>query len=137
MSQLGAAQVAFGATILVPTLFAFIACAYAVSTLTDNWQIIIPVAAAWGFIILTIDRALLATYRSFQSFRRKLSQFSLRMLVAGLMGITPPTTNASRKPTKPNSSSRTLPLANSIPAPTSIPRRGHRWRTSSKSPPDR
>lgn len=80
--------VAFGATILVPTLFAFIACAYAVSTLTDNWQIIIPVAAAWGFIILTIDRALLATYRSFQSFGRKLGQFSLRMVVAALMGVT-------------------------------------------------
>ena len=42
--------VAFGATILVPTVFAFIACAYAVSTLTDNWRIIIPVAAAWGVV---------------------------------------------------------------------------------------
>lgn len=80
--------VAFGATILVPTVFAFIACAYAVSTLTDNLRIIIPVAAAWGFIILTIDRALLATYRSFQSFQRKLGQFSLRMVVAALMGVT-------------------------------------------------
>jgi len=80
--------VAFGATILVPTVFAFIACAYAVSTLTDNWQVIIPVAAAWGFIILTIDRALLATYRSFQSFQRKIGQFALRMVVAALMGIT-------------------------------------------------
>ncbi|MDX1679580.1 MAG: DUF4407 domain-containing protein [Akkermansiaceae bacterium] len=80
--------VAFGATILVPTVFAFIACAYAVSTLTDNWQIILPVAAAWGFIILTIDRALLATYRSFQSFQRKIGQFALRMVVAALMGVT-------------------------------------------------
>ena len=80
--------VAFGATILVPTVFAFIACAYAVSTLTDNWQVIIPVAAAWGFIILTIDRALLATYRSFQSFHRKIGQFALRMVVAALMGVT-------------------------------------------------
>ena len=35
--------VAFGATILVPTLFAFIACAYAVSTLTASWQVIVPV----------------------------------------------------------------------------------------------
>jgi len=80
--------VAFGATILVPTVFAFIACAYAVSTLTDNWRVIIPVALAWGFIILTIDRALLATYRSFQSFHRKLGQFALRMVVAALMGVT-------------------------------------------------
>ena len=28
--------VAFGATVLVPCAFAFIACAYALSTLTDN-----------------------------------------------------------------------------------------------------
>lgn len=80
--------VAFGATILVPTVFAFIACAYAVSTLTDNWNVILPVALAWGFIILTIDRALLATYRSYQGFHRKLGQFALRMVVAALMGIT-------------------------------------------------
>ena len=80
--------VAFGATVLVPTVFAFIACAYAVSTLTDNWQVILPVATAWGFIILTIDRALLATYRSFQSFHRKMGQFALRMVVAALMGVT-------------------------------------------------
>lgn len=80
--------VAFGATILVPTVFAFIACAYAVSTLTDNWNVILPVALAWGFIILTIDRALLATYRSFQGFHRKLGQFALRMVVAALMGVT-------------------------------------------------
>jgi len=80
--------VAFGATILVPTVFAFIACAYAVSTLTDKWNVIIPVALAWSFIILTIDRALLATYRSFQGFHRKLGQFALRMVVAALMGIT-------------------------------------------------
>lgn len=80
--------VAFGATILVPTVFAFISCAYAVSTLTDNWNFIIPVSLAWGFIILTIDRALLATYRSYQSFQRKLGQFALRMVVAILMGVT-------------------------------------------------
>ena len=80
--------VAFGATILVPTLFAFIACAYAVSTLTASWQVIVPVSLVWAFIILTIDRALLATYRSFQSFHRKMGQFALRMVVAALMGIT-------------------------------------------------
>ncbi|MCB1232002.1 MAG: DUF4407 domain-containing protein [Verrucomicrobiae bacterium] len=80
--------VAFGATVLVPTVFAFIACAYALSTLTQDWRIIVPVALAWGFIILTIDRALLATYRSFQRFHRKMGQFFLRLVVAALMGIT-------------------------------------------------
>ncbi|MEM1084205.1 MAG: DUF4407 domain-containing protein [Verrucomicrobiota bacterium] len=80
--------VAFGATVLVPCAFAFIACAYALSTITDNPRVIYPVAAVWAFIILTIDRALLAGYRPFLSWTRKLSQFALRLGVAILMGLT-------------------------------------------------
>tara|TARA_R110002096_G_scaffold119925_10_gene259931 strand:+ start:390 stop:2150 length:1761 start_codon:yes stop_codon:yes gene_type:complete len=80
--------VAFGATVLVPSVFAFIACTYALSTLTDNWKIIIPVALTWGLIIMTIDRALLSIYRSYQGFHRKVGQFALRIVVAALMGIT-------------------------------------------------
>lgn len=80
--------VAFGATVLVPCAFAFIACAYALSTLTDNARVIYPVAGVWAFIILTIDRALLAGYRAYASGFRKLSQFFLRLVVAVLMGIT-------------------------------------------------
>lgn len=80
--------VAFGATVLVPCAFAFIACAYALSTITDDPRVIYPVAAVWSFIILTIDRALLAGYRPFLSWTRKLSQFALRLGVAVLMGLT-------------------------------------------------
>lgn len=80
--------VAFGATVLVPCAFAFIACSYTLSTLTDNPRVIYPVATVWAFIILTIDRALLASYRPFLSWWRKLSQFALRLLVAVLMGLT-------------------------------------------------
>ena len=80
--------VAFGATVLVPTVFAFIACGYALSTLTDNWMVIVPIAFAWGLIIMTIDRALLSIYRSYQRFHRKISQFFLRIVVAALMGVT-------------------------------------------------
>lgn len=80
--------VAFGATVLVPCAFAFIACAYALSTLTEDPRVIYPVATVWAFIILTIDRALLASYRAYMSFFRKLSQFFLRLIVAVLMGIT-------------------------------------------------
>jgi hypothetical protein len=80
--------VAFGATVLVPCAFAFIACAYALSTLTEDPRVIYPVAGVWAFIILTIDRALLAGYRPFLSWWRKLSQFSLRLIVAVLMGLT-------------------------------------------------
>lgn len=80
--------VAFGATVLVPTAFAFLACAYALSTITDRPTVIYPVAAVWAFIILTIDRALLASYRPFLSWWRKMGQFSLRLCVAVLMGLT-------------------------------------------------
>jgi hypothetical protein len=80
--------VAFGATVLVPCAFAFIACAYALSTLTDNPKVIYPVAAVWSFIILTIDRALLASYRPYLSVFRKFGQFMLRFCVAILMGVT-------------------------------------------------
>jgi len=80
--------VAFGATVLVPCLFAFIASAYAISTLTSDPFVIYPVAVVWSFIILSIDRALLASYRPFQSWFRKLGQFSLRFAVAILMGVT-------------------------------------------------
>jgi len=80
--------VAFGATVLVPTVFAFIACGYALSTLTDNWNIIIAVATVWGLIIMTIDRALLSIYRSYQKLHRKVAQFFLRIVVAALMGVT-------------------------------------------------
>lgn len=80
--------VSFGATVLVPCAFAFIACAYALSTLTHNNWVIFPVAGVWSLIIMTIDRALLASYRPFLSPFKKLGQFSLRFLVAGLMGLT-------------------------------------------------
>ena len=68
--------VAFGATVLVPCAFAFIACSYALSTLVDDPLIIYPVATVWALIILTIDRALLAGYRPYLSRFRKLSPFS-------------------------------------------------------------
>jgi len=80
--------VAFGATVLVPCAFAFIACSYALSTVTDNPRIIYPVATVWAFIILAIDRALIAGYRAYLSFFRKISQFALRLVVAVLMGVT-------------------------------------------------
>ena len=80
--------VAFGATVLVPCSFAFIACAYALSTLTNEWRISFGVAAVWAFVIMTIDRALLASYRPYLGFFRKLGQFSLRFVIAFLMGLT-------------------------------------------------
>ena len=80
--------VAFGATVLVPCAFAFIASSYALSTVTDRPLVIYGVATVWAFIILSIDRALISGYRAYLSFFRKLSQFALRIVVAALMGVT-------------------------------------------------
>lgn len=80
--------VAFGATVLVPCAFAFIASSYALSTVTDRTEVIYGVATVWAFIILSIDRALISGYRAYLSFWRKLSQFALRIVVATLMGVT-------------------------------------------------
>ncbi len=80
--------VSFGASVLVPCAFAFLASAYAISTLTSQTMVIYAVATVWAFIILTIDRALLASYRPFMSFGRKVGQFVLRCGVAVLMGLT-------------------------------------------------
>lgn len=51
-------------------------------------MVIYGVATVWAFIILSIDRALLASYRPFMSPFRKIGQFTLRFVVALLMGIT-------------------------------------------------
>lgn len=80
--------VAFGATVLVPCLFAFIAASFAVSTLTDDPLRIYPIAVVWSFIILAIDRALLSSYRPYLRLHRKFGQFALRFVVAMLLGIT-------------------------------------------------
>jgi len=80
--------VAFGATVLVPTVFAFIAGAYALSTIAESTLVIFTVAAIWALIIMTIDRALLSIYRSYQKLHQKVGQFALRILVAALMGVT-------------------------------------------------
>jgi len=80
--------VAFGATVLVPCSFAFIACSYALSTLTSEWRISFGIAAVWACIIMAIDRALLASYRPYLGVFRKLGQFSLRFVIAFLMGLT-------------------------------------------------
>lgn len=79
---------AFGATVLVPAIFGFVASAYAVSTLTDITWIIYGFALVWGFIILTIDRALLSSYRAYAGPATKIPQVIMRFSVAFLLGFT-------------------------------------------------
>ncbi len=49
---------AFGGTVLVPASFAFLACSYALSTLTDRPLVIDGVATVWALIILAFYRDL-------------------------------------------------------------------------------
>ncbi|MEO0446073.1 MAG: DUF4407 domain-containing protein [Verrucomicrobiota bacterium] len=79
---------AIGLSVLVPCVFALIAAGYAVSTLTKNVVVIVAVALAWSGIILLIDRSLLATYRNSLAPKWKMVQFTIRMTVAVLMGLT-------------------------------------------------
>src|SRR5437870_12405282 len=74
--------VAFGATVLVPCSFAFIACAYALSTLTNEWRISLGIAAVCACIIMAIDPPLLASYRPYLRIFRMRGQFSLRFNIA-------------------------------------------------------
>jgi hypothetical protein len=79
---------AIGYTVLVPTIFAFIAASYAVSTLTDNPAVIYLIAVAWAAIILLVDRAIITSYSPFMKKGSKAAVVSLRMAVAVLMGLT-------------------------------------------------
>jgi hypothetical protein len=77
-----------GATVLVPTLFGCIAAAYAAATLTDNGFIIAATALLWSFFILTIDRALLVSFRHNLHPAQKVFQFTVRFSLAVLLGMT-------------------------------------------------
>lgn len=78
----------FGATVLIPTAFGFVASAYAASTLTQVPAFIVGIALLWALIILTIDRAFLAAYRPTLPRAQKITQFLLRFSIALLMGLT-------------------------------------------------
>ena len=79
---------AFGASVLVPVFFGMIASSYAVWTLSHNPIIVTGFVLVWGYIILTIDRVMLSTYRAFTSVKKKIVQFVMRITVALLMGLT-------------------------------------------------
>jgi len=79
---------ATGYTVLVPTIFSLLSASYATSTLTSDPYIITLVALAWAFIILLVDRAIIATYSPNMSFWGKAGTIVIRFVVAALMGIT-------------------------------------------------
>ena len=75
-----------GYTVMTTWIFATLAWGYFFSTLFDDILIILPAAAFFGFVILTIDRALIAGINSNGGKNRWLS-LSLRLVLALTIGF--------------------------------------------------
>ena len=75
-----------GYTVMATWLFATLAWGYFFSTLFDDMLIILPAALFFGFVILTIDRGLLAGLNSSDGKNKWLS-LSLRLLLALTIGF--------------------------------------------------
>jgi len=75
-----------GYTVMVTWIFATLAWGYFFSTLFSDLLLIIPAALFFGFVILTIDRGLIAGLNSSQGRHRWLS-LSLRLILALTIGF--------------------------------------------------
>jgi hypothetical protein len=61
---------------------------YAKSRFADPpWLAVLGIALAWAFVIMNTDRILLATYRPFQPWYRKLMQVVFRFALAGVVSV--------------------------------------------------
>lgn len=78
-----------GSTVLIPTIMSFLGMIfYAKSRFADPpWFAVVAIALAWGFVIMNTDRILLATYRPFQPWYRKLMQVVFRFALAGVVSV--------------------------------------------------
>lgn len=75
-------QEAIGATVLIPSLFSILASSYILFTVEASIFLKIIIPPIWFFVILTLDRALLATYQA------KIVQIIFRILMAILIATT-------------------------------------------------
>ncbi len=78
-----------GSSVLIPTLLAFCGMYLYAS---NRFQISRPIvslliAFAWAFVIMNVDRILMATYRPFQPWYRKGLQICFRIGLAGVISI--------------------------------------------------
>ncbi len=78
-----------GSTVLIPTIMSFLGMLfYAKSRFADPpWLSCVGIAAAWSFVILNIDRILLATYRPLQPWHRKFLQVIFRFVLAMVVSV--------------------------------------------------
>jgi hypothetical protein len=73
-----------GTTVLATWAFATLAWTYFWSTITTNWYLSVPLGLFMGFIILTIDRALIKGMNKFN--KNKIGPLILRSLLAITLG---------------------------------------------------
>ncbi len=78
-----------GSTVLIPTVMSFLGMIfYAKSRFADPpWLAVVGISLAWAFVIMNTDRILLATYRPFQPWYRKLMQVVFRFALAGVVSV--------------------------------------------------
>ncbi len=78
-----------GSSVLIPTLLAFFGMyLYAASRFSQPRPIVtLIIALFWAFIIMNVDRILLATYRPFQSQLRKTLQVFFRVGLAAVISV--------------------------------------------------
>ena len=78
-----------GSTVLIPTVMSFLGMIfYAKSRFAEPpWFAVFGIALAWSFVIMNTDRILLATYRPFQPWWRKLLQVCFRFALAGVVSV--------------------------------------------------
>lgn len=78
-----------GSSVLIPTLLAFFGMYLYVSSRFNEPRPVVAVVVAigWSFVIMNIDRILLATYRPFQPWFRKALQVCFRIGLAGVVSI--------------------------------------------------
>jgi len=78
-----------GSTVLIPTVMSFLGMIfYAKSRFHEPpWLSVTGVALAWAFVIMNTDRILLATYRPFQPWWRKLMQVIFRFALSAVVSV--------------------------------------------------
>lgn len=78
-----------GSSVLIPTLLAFFGMyLYASSRFETSRPIVtLIVAVAWAFVVMNVDRILMATYRPFQPWHRKAVQVCFRIGLAAVISV--------------------------------------------------
>ena len=78
-----------GSTVLIPTIMSFLGMIfYSKSRFADPpWIAVILMSLAWAFVIMNTDRILLATYRPFQPWYRRIMQVIFRFGLAAVISV--------------------------------------------------